>query len=123
MKDRKITINGTKHQVTLTDEEVRLFRFLAVDIDGGVWLYENKPHIECPDYGYWQPEDALEGFGELHNHEELPDIGEAWRDSLTPINVAFDPDAMADAIAALIRGRTVSDDLLAEVTALIKAGN
>lgn len=123
MKERQIIINGTNHQVTLTAEQVGRFRFIAVDESGKVWLFYNKPYIECTDCGCWSPDDELDEFEELDSYQGLPDIGDAWSGSLTKINSVTDPDAMADAIAELIRGRAVSEDLLAEVTAMIKAGN
>ncbi|QDH45733.1 hypothetical protein AAM37_gp62 [Pantoea phage vB_PagM_AAM37] len=123
MKERKITINGTSKQVTLTASEVAEYRYLAVDKDGEVWLFESKPYIECPEYCYWSPGDSMEAFELIESQESLPEIGDAWSDSATQIPIIMDIEAMADAIAALIRGRTVSDELLAEVTALIKAGN
>lgn len=127
MSDKIITINGTSTNFTITPCIASTWSFIAVDADGEVWLFDREPKIRndhvfrgfTPDL----PGDCCETGLVIHN------IGGAWVDTLTDIHdakqvfIVSNPDAMADAIAALIRGRTVSDDLLDEVTALIKAGN
>lgn len=120
MKERKITINGTNQQVTITSEQAMEYRFIAADADGELWLYEKKPKPDSINRMSFSPVP----LSDCDQHGEYINIeADEWIQSATPISIVFDPDAMADAIAALIRGRTVSDDLLAEVTALIKAGN
>lgn len=133
MKERKITINGTSKQVTLTASEVAEYRYLAVDKDGEVWLFESKPYIECPEYCYWSPGDSMEAFELIESQESIPEIGDAWSDSATHIPIIMDTDAMADTVEAVIRAKYSQwlkdgvmrelDMLIHDVKALIKAGN
>lgn len=127
MKERTITINGTKKQVVLTHEEVAEYRFLAVDKSGEIWLFESEPHIESPHNNYWMPSDPDEASETIDSGQSFSKIGDAWVNSLTPINIVFDPDTLADTVEAVIRAKYSHwsdhiDTIINDVKALIKAG-
>lgn len=128
MKERIITINGTKKQVVLTHEEVSEYRFLAVDKSGEIWLFESEPRIESPDDNYWHPSCTDEAFDTIESGQSFSKIGDAWVNSLTAISIVFDPDALADTVESVIRAKysqdsDILDALIHDVKSLIKAGN
>lgn len=134
MKERQITINGTTHQITITEDQASAWSFVAVDADGEIWLFDREPKIRNDQVfrGFVPgcPGDCCEIGQVIHN------IGGAWVDTLTDLKDAktifsvSDPDAMAEAVRSLIATRLIRyldkpdfKKLLEEVTALIKAGN
>lgn len=127
MKERKITINGTNQQVTITSEQAMEYRFIAADADGELWLYEKKPKPDSINRMSFSPVP----LSDCDQHGEYINIeADEWIQSATPISIVFDPDAMAEAVRSLIATRLIRHldkpdfkKLLAEVTALIKAGN